>query len=165
MALTLTFVSTDTINIANDVAAIVDATILKCDSLGAFTLESQTINVPASSNIDVILGDGFYRVSGTALDKVFYIYKNILEHLKADVKEILLVPIPTGISSAGYDLTVLSLLANLILGNTTYHNVAYNAALVANGVYAGIANIFAQTIKYIESSLNSSQSTLPRWLV
>lgn len=165
MAHTITFISTDQVNIANSLGTIDPVTIASCDLLGAFTINSQIVNVPASSNITVMLEDGFYRITGTTLDKVFYIYHNIIEHLKLDVKELLLNSIPKGISPAGYDLTVLTLLSNLIIGNTTYHNVSYSSSLVSDGTYATIASVFAQCIKYIESSLNSTQSNLPSWLI
>ena len=108
---------------------------------------------------DVILSDGIYKVTNitNSVAETVIIYNSIIEHLNANITDILLNGMPQSLYPNNYDFVLASLMSMLILGNNTYQIVTYSAGNLAN--YAQIALTFDKVSKYLDIINNTSQST------
>ena len=108
---------------------------------------------------DVILSDGIYKVTNVtnSVAETVIIYNSIIEHLNANITDILLNGMPQGLYPNNYDFVLASLMSMLILGNNTYQIITYSVENLAN--YAQIALTFDKVSKYLDIINNTSQST------
>ena len=108
---------------------------------------------------DVILSDGIYKVTNitNSVAETVIIYNSIIEHLNANITDILLNGMPQSLYPNNYDFVLASLMSMLILGNNTYQIVTYSAGNLAN--YAQNALTFDKVSKYLDIINNTSQST------
>ena len=108
---------------------------------------------------DVILSDGIYKVTNitNSVAETVIIYNSIIEHLNANITDILLNGMPQSLYPNNYDFVLASLMSMLILGNNTYQIITYSVENLAN--YAQIALTFDKVSKYLDIINNTSQST------
>jgi hypothetical protein len=161
---TITFVNSKTINISNLRNAVANITINKFNSDGTFTLITDSLAVPALSDIDQALSDGFYHIFDTdAINEgiTILMYGETLEHINEDVEELLVLGDTVAAIPHAYDFVSLALLSITFLGQTSYQNVSYNVLNATS--YNTLATAINRCRIYMDNSSNTPQSKIDIW--
>ena len=153
--LVITFVTPDTITLTP--TGTINYQIDKINSDQSVTAIIESTVIEIASNI--VLSDGIYKITNISnnVAETVIIYNSIIEHLNANITDILLNGMPQSLYPNNYDFVLASLMSMLILGNNTYQIVTYSAGNLAN--YAQIALTFDKVSKYLDIINNTSQST------
>ena len=153
--LAITFVTPDTIKLTP--TGTINYQIDKINSDQSFTAIIESTAIEIANNI--VLSDGIYKITNisNSVAETVIIYNSIIEHLNANITDILLNGMPQGLYPNNYDFVLASLMSMLILGNNTYQIITYSVENLAN--YAQIALTFDKVSKYLDIINNTSQST------
>lgn len=160
---TITFVSNDTINIANASGGNIVFDIAKLLPTGVFDT-ADPLTVINNDDQDYPFEEiGIYKVSNhTSGNGVTIIIANdITDELEKDVKDILLADDIQKILPEGYDFVNLVIMSIMFIGNSPYQNVTYDNGNIT--LYTAIAEAIARCTKYLDRHSNTTQSTNRIW--
>lgn len=163
--ITTTILTLNSINVYNNGAA-TTAVITKLNWDSSWTtIGSITIPIGSVTPTNTIITfdtDGFYRIVIGAVDITFSCFYNLTNYVSGLVKDLLLNPNIKQYPK-GYDLMMITLLGNLVLGNALYNNATYVSQSLSN--YVTLAKAYLQVSKYFDSKENTVQSSLPTTII
>lgn len=160
---TITFVSDDTINIANATGGSVTFGISKLLPIGVFDTATSLIIADSSNSDHTFTEDGIYKIWNPTAGEgnTILITDDILSELETDVKEVLLSSDLNKELPKGYDFVTLALLSIIFIGNSPYQNALYVAGSLTT--YTTIATAIDRCEKYFDRQHNTPQSTNKIW--
>lgn len=160
---TITFVSSSVINIANATGAPVTFGISKLLTTGVFDTKVDLVVASAEDEDYTFTSEGIYKVWNPTAGEgnTVIITYDILTELETDVKELLLADDIKKELPKGYDFISLVLLSIGFIGNSPYQNALYVAGSLTN--YTVIATAIDRCSKYFDRQGNTPQSTNKLW--